>query len=68
MARSYVGLEMNKTWDLVKLPPGKKIVSCKWIFMVKQNPDGKVEMYKARLVARVYSQTYDKTIMKHLHR
>jgi hypothetical protein len=62
-------LEMNKTWDLVKLSPGKKTVSCKWIFMVKQNPEGKVERYKARLVARGYSQTYDiYTMMKHLHR
>ncbi|RLN09608.1 retrotransposon protein, putative, unclassified [Panicum miliaceum] len=51
-------LEKNKTWDLVKLPTGKNAVSCKWIFTVKQNPEGKVERYKARLVARGYSQTY----------
>jgi hypothetical protein len=42
----------------VKLPLGKKAVSCKWVFTVKQNPEGKVERYKARLVARGYSQTY----------
>ena len=45
-------LEKNKTWDLVKLPPGKKTVSCKWVFTVKQNPEEKVERYKARLVAK----------------
>ena len=43
---------------LTTLPAGKKAVSCKWIFTVKQNPEGKVERYKARLVARGYSQTY----------
>jgi hypothetical protein len=51
-------LDKNKTWDLVKLPVGKKVVSCKWVFTVKQNLEGKVERYKARLVARGYSQTY----------
>jgi hypothetical protein len=58
MLEELRALEKNKTWDLVKLPPGKKAMSCKWVFTVKQNPEGKVERYKARLVARGYSQTY----------
>ena len=55
MLEELRALEKNKTWDLVTLPPGKKAVSCKWVFTVKQNPEGKVERYKARLVARGYS-------------
>ncbi|XP_020260687.1 uncharacterized protein LOC109837018 [Asparagus officinalis] len=51
-------LEKNRTWELVKLPKGKRAVGCKWVFTVKQNPDGQVERYKARLVAKEYSQTY----------
>jgi len=58
MLEELNALEKNKTWDLVKLPTGKKAVSCKWVFTVKQTPGGKVERYKARLVARGYSQTY----------
>jgi len=58
MLEELRALEKNKTWDLVKLPIGKKAVSCKWVFTVKQNLEGKVERYKARLVARGYSQTY----------
>jgi Reverse transcriptase (RNA-dependent DNA polymerase) len=42
----------------MSLPPGKKAVGCKWVFMVKQNPEGRVERYKALLVAKGYSQTY----------
>ena len=41
-------LEINKTWHLVDLPPGCKIIGCKWIL----KPDGTVEKYKARLVAK----------------
>ena len=42
----------------MSLPPGKKAVGCKWVFTVKQSPEGKVERYKARLVVKGYSQTY----------
>ena len=48
----------NKTWELVSLPPGKKAVGCKWVFTVKQSPEGRIERYKTRLVAKGYSQTY----------
>jgi hypothetical protein len=51
-------LRKNKTWELTHLPVGKKVVSCKWIYTVQQNPEGKVERYKEMLVARGYSQTY----------
>lgn len=51
-------LKKNKTWELAHLLVGKKAVGCKWLYVVKQNPEGKVERYKARLVARGYSQTY----------
>nr|AAP46207.1 putative retrotransposon protein [Oryza sativa Japonica Group] len=46
-------LEKNKTWDLVSYPNGKKVVNCKWVYAVKQNPDGKVERYKARLLTLI---------------
>jgi hypothetical protein len=58
MLEELRALEKNKTWDLVKLPVGKKAVSCKWVFTVKHTREGKVERYKAGLVARGYSQTY----------
>ncbi|CAN1132933.1 Retrovirus-related Pol polyprotein from transposon TNT 1-94 [Linum perenne] len=50
-------LEKNNTWDIVKLPPDKRTVDCKWIFTIKYNSDGTIERFKARLVARGFTQT-----------
>ncbi|MCR2848001.1 reverse transcriptase domain-containing protein, partial [Heyndrickxia coagulans] len=36
----------------------KKVVSYKWIFTVKHNSDGSINRYKARLVARGFTQSY----------
>jgi Reverse transcriptase (RNA-dependent DNA polymerase) len=58
MIEELEALVKNKTWELVSLPASKKAVGCKWVFTVKQNPEGRVECYKARLVANGYSQTY----------
>jgi hypothetical protein len=49
-------LEANGTWELVELPPGKKVVNSGWVFKVKRHADGSVERYRARLVAKGYSQ------------
>ena len=54
----YNSLMENKTWELVKLPKGRKAVSCKWVFRVKYDKHGKIDRYKARLVAKGYSQKY----------
>lgn len=51
-------LDENQTWDLVDLPKEKKAVGCKWFLTVKVNPDGPAAGLKARLVAKVYAQTY----------
>jgi len=58
MIEELNALGRNKTWELVHLPAGKRAIGCKWIYTVKQNPESKIERYKARLVARGYSRTY----------
>ena len=45
----------NGSWELTELPPGKNIVSCKWVFKAKQDANGNVIRFKARLVARGFS-------------
>jgi hypothetical protein len=58
MKEKMSALQKNKAWELVQLLRGKKTIRCKWVFTVKQTPEGKVERYKARLVVKDYSQTY----------
>jgi hypothetical protein len=51
-------LKANKTWKEEKAPRGSNLVSTKWVFTIKTNPDGSLERYKARLVARGFSQVH----------
>ncbi|RVW72252.1 Retrovirus-related Pol polyprotein from transposon RE1 [Vitis vinifera] len=51
-------LEKNGTWTIIDLPVGKRPVGCKWIFTIKYKADGSVERFKARLVARGFTQSY----------
>jgi len=51
-------LHKNHTWDLVDLPRGKSVVGCKWVYKIKTCSDGTVDRYKARFVARGFTQEY----------
>jgi len=49
-------LEKNETWKLTPLPPNRKPISSKWVFKIKTHADGTIDKYKARLVARGFTQ------------
>lgn len=49
-------MEINHTWSIESLPPGKNVVGCKWIYTLKFNPDGSIERHKARLVVQGFTQ------------
>ncbi|XP_078427688.1 DENN (AEX-3) domain-containing protein isoform X1 [Wolffia australiana] len=51
-------LERNGTWVMGPLPAGKKLVGSRWVFTIKYHSDGSIARYKARLVARGYTQSY----------
>lgn len=50
--------EKNNTWELVAFPKGHKTVGCKWVFALKYKSDGSLHKYKAKLVAKWFTQTY----------
>jgi hypothetical protein len=35
MSTEHESLMKNQTWDLTTLPPGKKSIGRKWVYMVK---------------------------------
>jgi Reverse transcriptase (RNA-dependent DNA polymerase) len=49
-------LNEHHTWDVVPLPVDANLVCAKWVFRLKRDSEGKVHRYKARLVARGFSQ------------
>jgi len=49
-------LERLKTWKIVELPVGKDCIDSRWIFKVKRDVNGQIARYKARLVARGFTQ------------
>lgn len=58
MKKEYDSLIANKTWDLVKLPAGRRAIGCRWVFHKKRNENGMVDRYKSRLVAKGCSQAF----------
>ena len=56
MSKELNALEVNHTWVLTSLPPGKHPIGCKWVYKLKFKSDGSIERYKARLVAKGYNQ------------
>lgn len=58
MADEYQSLIDNGTWTLEKLPEGKKAVKCKWVYATKRDVNGKIIKFKARVVAKGFSQTH----------
>lgn len=57
MGAELQALDRNRTWSLMKLPHGKHVIGCKWVYRIKYHADGSVDRYKARLVAKGYTQT-----------
>lgn len=56
MRDDLLALRRNNTWSLVPLPPNRKAIGCKWVFKVKENPDGTVHKHKAKLVEKGFHQ------------
>ncbi|KAA3484315.1 Cysteine-rich RLK (RECEPTOR-like protein kinase) 8 [Gossypium australe] len=66
MIKEMTTLDGNDTWELVNLLTRKKVIGCKWVFMVKVNPDGFVAQLKAHLVAATYRWPLHELDMKNI--
>ncbi|MER8288478.1 reverse transcriptase domain-containing protein, partial [Acinetobacter baumannii] len=46
----------NDVWEVVPRPEGKTIVGSRWLYKAKHGEDGSVEKFKAKFVAKGFSQ------------
>jgi hypothetical protein len=49
-------MSANKVWDLEIIPTGAKTIDCKWVYKIKYDSQGNIERFKARLVAKDFTQ------------
>ena len=58
MMEEIESLLKNETWSFKTLPPSRTTVKNKWVFRIKVKSDGTIERFKARLIAKGFSQTH----------
>ena len=51
-------IEQNKTWSLVDIPPGCNAIGSRWVFGLKRDEKGEVVRFKARVVAKGFTQKF----------
>jgi len=56
MREEIQALCANRTWTLVSFHPSMNVVGSRWVYKIKCRSDGSIERYKARLVARGFTQ------------
>nr|GEZ67913.1 retrovirus-related Pol polyprotein from transposon TNT 1-94 [Tanacetum cinerariifolium] len=56
MCEELKSVTKNETWELVNLLPNKNVVGLKWLYKTKMDSNGEIQKYKARIVAKGYSQ------------
>ena len=65
MMEEYNSIMKNGVWEVVPRPKEKSTVTSKWLYKIKHAADGSIEKFKARFIARAFSQVegvdYDET-------
>ena len=68
MMEEISSLHKNNTWELSELPKGKKVISCKWVFLKKHGSlDGDTVRYKVRLVVKAMRSEKVLTTTRYSH-
>jgi hypothetical protein len=56
MREEIQALRANRTWTLVPFHLSMNVIGSRWVYKIKRRSDGSIERYKARLVARGFTQ------------
>jgi hypothetical protein len=65
MMEEHQSIMKNEVWEIVPRPKETSVVTSKWVYKIKHVAEGSVDKYKARFIARCFSQKegedYDET-------
>jgi hypothetical protein len=65
MMEEHQFIVKNEVWEIVPRPKEKSVVTSKWVYKIKHATDESMDKYKARFIARGFSQKegeyYDET-------
>jgi hypothetical protein len=56
MRSEITALHANNIWSFVLFDPSMNVVGYRWVYKIKRRADGAIDRYKARLVARGFTQ------------
>ena len=56
MQEEYSSIMKTGVWEVVPRPEGKSMVTSRWLYKIKHVADGSIKKFKARFVARGFSQ------------
>jgi histone deacetylase 1/2 len=56
MRSEIAALHANNIWSFVSFDPSMDVVGYRWVYKIKHRADGAIDRYKARLVARGFTQ------------
>ena len=56
MNEEYQSIMKNGVWEIIPRPKDKSVITSKWVYKIKHVADGSIDKYKARFVARGFSQ------------
>jgi hypothetical protein len=49
-------MSANQVWKLEEIPKGAKTVGCKWVYKIKRDSKVNIDRFKARLMAKKFTQ------------
>lgn len=58
MQEELRNIEKNNTWEEIVMPKDRKAIDSKWVYKIKYDENGLVSKFKARLVARGFTQKF----------
>ena len=56
MNEEYQSIMKNGVWEIIPRLEDKYVVTSKWLYKIEHAADGSIDKYKARFVARGFSQ------------